>query len=158
MEEKKIDFAEMIKASAEIRAKLNTTKKPPTSVKPLKFEKLEGDSALKQAIIDRINSANLTYSDLYNYCARMKNGDVEAGNKMGSNLINGLRNRHTMIDTTLSLLCDFLDYDIYFIPRSKEKKEEAEGITLIHEDGSSEEVEAAKEDFGVVDGNEEGNE
>lgn len=121
-EEKKIDFAAMIAASEGIRANLNKQKNPPKSMKPLKFEKLDGDSPLKQAIIDRINDANLTYSDLYNYCAKLKNGDVEAGNKLGSNLINGLRNRHTMIDTTLSLLCDFLQYDIYFCPRPKDEE------------------------------------
>jgi hypothetical protein len=123
----KLNFEEMIKASNEIKNKLaKQAKKSSTSVKALKFEKLEGDSALKTAIIERINEKNLTYSDLYNYCAKLKGGDMEAGTKMGSNLINGLRSRHTMIDTTFSLLCDFLGYDIYLTPREEEEETDEE--------------------------------
>lgn len=120
----KLDFAEMIKASADVRAKQLKTKKPPTSIKPLKFEILEGDSPLKQTIVERINAANKTYSDLYRYCAELKGGDIDAGTKAGSNLINGLKNRHSMIDSTFSLLCDFLGYDVYLAPRKKQETKE----------------------------------
>lgn len=135
-----MNFEEMIKNSEEIRKNLNKEKKPPKSVKPLHFEPLDGDSDLKLAIVERINAANMTYSDLYAYCARMKSGDVEAGNKMASNLINGLRTRNTMIDKTFSILCDFLGYDILLCPRKKTE----EAVTTIEED--EEEGNVAEED------------
>lgn len=126
MEEVKLDFEEMIAASDEIRAKKVKVKKPPTSVKPLKFDILDGDSDLKVAIVKKINEKNLVYSDLYSFCAKLKDGDIEAGNKMASNLINGLKNRHTFIDTTLSLLCNFLNIDIHFVDKKQDEEENGE--------------------------------
>lgn len=125
MEKRNLDFQEMIRASADVRAMLKKTKKIPTSLKPLKFEVLEGDSPLKQTIIERINASNKTYSDLYKYCSDLKGGDVDAGTKAAANLINGLKNRHTMIDTTFSLICDFLGYDVYLAPRKKEEENDS---------------------------------
>ena len=124
MEKRNLDFQEMIRASADVRAMLKKTKKIPTSLKPLKFEVLEGDSPLKQTIIERINASNKTYSDLYKYCSDLKGGDVDAGTKAAANLINGLKNRHTFIDTTLTLLADFLDLDILFVDRKKAESDD----------------------------------
>jgi len=99
-------------------------KKLSTSIKPLKFTPNENDSPLKAIIIERINSMNLTYSDLYNYCTTFRGDDPVEGQRLGSNIINGLRNRPTMLDTTLSMLCNFLNLDILFKEKSKDKEEE----------------------------------
>jgi hypothetical protein len=100
-------------------------KKPSTSIRPLKFEESPEDSPLKSEIIKRINEKNLTYSDIYAYCTALKGGDIAEGQKLGYNIISGLKNRHTFIDTTLTLLADFLKLDILFVDR-KETEEEDE--------------------------------
>ena len=99
-------------------------KKPSTSVIPLKFETNPADSPLKAEIIRRINEKNLTYSDIYAYCTKLKNGDISEGQKFGYNTISGLRKRPSMMDTTFSMLCDFLDLDIMLVSRNKEESEE----------------------------------
>lgn len=93
-------------------------KKPSTSIKPLKFEVDPEDSPLKSEIIRRINEKDLTYSDIYNYCTNLKNGDISEGQKLGYNIISGLKHRHSMIDTTFSMLCDFLGLDILLVDRN----------------------------------------
>ena len=100
------------------------TKKPSTSIRPLKFEESAEDSPLKTEIIKRINEMNLTYSDIYNYCTTLKGGDIPEGQKLGYNIISGLKNRHTFIDTTLTLLADFLDLDILFVDRKKAESDD----------------------------------
>ena len=94
------------------------------SSKPLTFTTSDLDSPLKAAIVHRINEKKLTYSDLYEYCTNIKGGDSAEGQKFGYNLISGLRNRHSMIDTTAILLCDFLDLDIHLVPRVKDNGDE----------------------------------
>lgn len=94
-------------------------KKPSTSIKPLKFTPNPDDSPLKAELIRRINAKNLTYSDIYEYCTKLKNGDITEGQRFGYNIISGLRNRSTMIDTTFSMLCDFLELDIMLVSRNK---------------------------------------
>ena len=93
-------------------------KKPSTSIKPLKFDADPEDSPLKAEIIRRINDKNLTYSDIYNYCTNLKGGDIAEGQKLGYNIISGLKHRHTMIDTTFSMLCDFLELDVLLVDRN----------------------------------------
>lgn len=68
-------------------------KKPSTSIRPLKFDPHPDDSPLKAEIIKRINAKNLTYSDIYAYCTTLKNGDISEGQKLGYNIISGLKNR-----------------------------------------------------------------
>jgi hypothetical protein len=105
---------------------LKKNKIPSTSIKPLTFEPHPDDSPLKAAIVERINAQDMIYSDLYNYCTDLKGGDHAEGQKFGYNIISGLRNRHTMIDTTFSMLCDFLNLDIMLVQRQRDDEENAE--------------------------------
>ena len=109
---------EMVKAMKAGKSK----KKPSTSIKPLKFDPSPEDSPLKAEIIRQINMRNLTYSDIYNYCTTLKGGDIAEGQKLGYNIISGLKTRHTMIDTTFSRLCDFLNLDITLVERQPIEK------------------------------------
>ena len=99
-------------------------KKANTSIRPLQFDQDPDDSPLKDEIIRRINERNLTYSDIYEYCTKLKGGDTSEGQKLGYNVISGLRKRHTMIDTTFSMLCDFLNLDIMLVERKRDDSEE----------------------------------
>lgn len=101
-------------------------KQPSKSIRPLKFDPHPDDSPLKAEIIRRINSKNLTYSDIYAYCTTLKNGDISEGQKLGYNIISGLKNRRSMIDTTFSMLCDFLGLDVMLVNRKKDNEEESE--------------------------------
>lgn len=101
-------------------------KKPSTSIRPLKFDPHPDDSPLKAEIVKRINAKNLTYSDIYAYCTTLKNGDISEGQKLGYNIISGLKNRRSMIDTTFSMLCDFLNLDVMLVDRKKVEDEEDE--------------------------------
>jgi len=125
MAKEKFDFTTVIANVDKVKAaKAAKEKKPSTSVKPLQFDPHPDDSPLKAAIIDRINAKNLTYADIYTYCTDLKGGDISEGQKLGYNIISGLKNRHTMIDTTFSMLCDFLSLDVILIPRKEEDEDE----------------------------------
>lgn len=106
--------------------KATKQKKPSTSIKPLKFDPNPEDSPLKAEIVRRINEKNLTYSDLYAYCTKVKDGDIAEGQKFGYNIISGLKNRKSMIDTTFTMLCDFLNLDVLLIDRAASEDEEDE--------------------------------
>jgi hypothetical protein len=122
---KKMDFTTIIANVEKVKAaKAAKAKKPSTSVKPLKFEIHQEDSPLKSAIVERINSRNMTYSDIYQYCTDLKGGDISEGQKLGYNIISGLKNRRSMIDTTFTMLCDFLQLDVMLVERKKEKEED----------------------------------
>jgi hypothetical protein len=124
---KKMDFSNIIASVDKVKAaKAAKEKKPSTSVKPLKFVPHTDDSALKTAIVERINSKDLTYSDIYKYCTEIKGGDIAEGQKLGYNIISGLKNRHTMIDTTFYMLCDFLKVDVRLVPRKTEGDKDGE--------------------------------
>jgi len=99
------------------RMKSKNETKQSTSIKPLKFDLDPEDSALKTKLIEKINSKNLTYADLHEYCTGIMNGDILAGKNLGYNIITGLRKRHTMTDVTLHMLCDFINVDIVFEDR-----------------------------------------
>lgn len=101
-------------------------KKANTSIRPLQFDQDPDDSPLKDELIRRINEKNLTYSDIYDYCTKLKGGDTSEGQKLGYNVISGLRKRHTMIDTTFSMLCDFLNLDIMLVERQPQEDTEDE--------------------------------
>lgn len=123
----RFDFSTVIANVDKVKAaKAAKSKKPSTSVKPLKFDPHPEDSPLKAALVERINARDLTYSDIYNYCTDLKGGDIAEGQKLGYNIISGLRNRHTMIDTTFSMLCDFLGYDIMLVDRKSDEEEDEE--------------------------------
>lgn len=118
MAKQKFDLNPIVADIEKVKAlKAKTVKKPSTSVKPLKFEVSPNDSPIKEEIIRQINMRNLTYSDIYNYCTKLKGGDIAEGQRLGYNLITGLKKRPTMLDTTVSVLCDFLDLDIILSPR-----------------------------------------
>ena len=118
---KKMDFSNIIANVDKVKAaKAAKEKKPSTSVKPLKFVPHSDDSPLKAAIVERINSKDLTYSDIYKYCTEVKGGDIAEGQKLGYNIISGLKNRHTMIDTTFYMLCDFLRVDVMLVERKND--------------------------------------
>lgn len=110
-------------------------KKPSTSIRPLKFETNPDDSPLKEEIIKRINEKNLTYSDLYNFCTELKGGDNSEGQKFGYNLISGLSKRHTMIDTTFALLCDFLGLEICLVEKKVDDTPDTEAEMPSSDDG-----------------------
>lgn len=123
----KYDLAAIVANIEKVKAmKASKAKKPSTSIKPLKFDPSPDDSPLKAEIVRRINEKNLTYSDIYNYCTKIKNGDNSEGQKLGYNIISGLKNRHTMIDTTFSMLCDFLNLDIMLCERKQVEENEEE--------------------------------
>ena len=75
-------------------------------------------------ICSQVYSDICIYSDIYNYCTTLKGGDISEGQKLGYNIISGLKNRHTFIDTTLTLLADFLDLDILFVDRKKAESDD----------------------------------
>lgn len=108
------------------KAKAKKSKKPSTSVKPLTFEPHPDDSPLKAAIVERINAKDLVYSDLYDYCSDIKGGDTSEGQKLGYNIISGLRHRRSMLDTTFSMLCDFLEIDVLLVERKEDEEDEDE--------------------------------
>lgn len=108
------------------RAKAKKSKKPSTSVKPLTFDLHPDDSPLKAAIVERINAKDLVYSDLYDYCSDIKSGDTAEGQKLGYNIISGLRHRRSMLDTTFSMLCDFLGIDVLLVERKEDEEDEDE--------------------------------
>lgn len=125
MEKKNMDFSSVIANIDKVKAmKAAKKKKPSTSIKPLKFERHPDDSPLKDELIKRINERNLTYSDIYAYCTKLKGGDISEGQTLGYNIITGLKNRHTMIDTTFSMLCDFLGLDIMLVDRKTQDDDE----------------------------------
>lgn len=100
----KYDLAAIVANIEKVKAmKASKAKKPSTSIKPLKFDPSPDDSPLKAEIVRRINEKNLTYSDIYNYCTKIKNGDNSEGQKLGYNIISGLKNRHTMICKMVTL-------------------------------------------------------
>lgn len=126
MEEKrKFDLSGVVANIDKVKQmKAAKPKKANTSIRPLKFDRDPDDSPLKDEIIRRINERDLTYSDIYEYCTKLKGGDTAEGQKLGYNIISGLRKRHTMIDTTFSMLCDFLRLDIMLIERKYNEDEE----------------------------------
>lgn len=125
MARKNMDFSTIIANVDKVKAaKAAKEKKPSTSIKPLKFTPHPDDSPLKAAIIERINDSDLSYSDIYAYCTELKGGDIAEGQKLGYNIISGLKNRHTMIDTTFSMLCDFLKLDIMLINRKEDESDD----------------------------------
>jgi hypothetical protein len=125
--QEKFDFTTVIANVDKVKAaKAAKEKKPSTSVKPLQFDTDPDDSPLKAAIIERINARDLTYSDIYAYCTEIKGGDIAEGQKLGYNIISGLKNRHTMIDTTFSMLCDFLKLEVRLVPMATEDDEDDE--------------------------------
>lgn len=100
--------------------KASKKKRPSTSIRPLKFKEDSADSPLKAEIIRRINEKNLTYADMYEYCTKVRGNDIAEGQNLGYNIIYGLKHRHTMIDTTFTMLCDFLNLDITLTERPKD--------------------------------------
>lgn len=121
----KMDFSTVIANVDKVKAaKAARAKKPSTSVKPLRFTPHPEDSPLKAAIVERINAKQMTYSDIYTYCTSLKNGDIAEGQKLGYNIISGLKNRHSMIDTTFTMLCDFLNLDVHLVERKKTEEDE----------------------------------
>ena len=100
MENKKYDLSSVVANIDKVKQmKAAKPKKPSTSIRPLKFDRDPDDSPLKDEIIRRINEKSLTYSDIYEYCTKLKDGDTAEGQKLGYNIISGLRKRHTMIDS-----------------------------------------------------------
>lgn len=119
---KSYDFTTVIANVDRVKAvKAAKSKKRSTSVKPLVFDSHPEDSPLKNAIIERINSKDLTYSDIYNYCTEIKDGDLAEGQKLGYNIISGLKNRRSMLDTTFYMLCDFLDLEVRLVERAEQE-------------------------------------
>jgi hypothetical protein len=119
-------------ASKVIAAKVTKPTRHNVSMLPLQFKADQEDSTLKTALIEQINSRNLAYSDLFEYCSKIMGGDPIRGQKLGYNLITGMRKRRSMLDTTFSLWCDFLSLRIlivdkdYKFKKSSKKQVQAE--------------------------------
>ena len=130
MERKKEDF-NFDSAIASVdrikEMKSKNTIKQSTSIKPLQFEISKEDSELKKLLIQQINSKNLTYSDLHNYCTQIMGGNISGGKNLGYNLITGLRKRPTMTDVTFLMLCDFLNLDVVLKERESIDEEDIDG-------------------------------
>lgn len=119
------DFDTFIKNTDKVKEqKARKKTKTARPSKLLRFDISPEDSPLKIAIIERINEKNLTYADLYEYCTAIKDGNESEGQNFGYNLISGLKNRHSMLDTTAVLLCDFLKFDIHLVPRKEDNGED----------------------------------
>lgn len=124
MKKENFEMGEIIQNIDKVKEmKAGKKKRPNASIKPLVFEPHPDDSPLKAEIIRRINEKNLTYSDIYKYCIDLKDGDVNEGQNLGYNIIYGLRKRHTMIDTTFSMLCDFLNLDVMLVDKEESEEE-----------------------------------
>lgn len=127
MDKNNFDLSSIVANIEQVKKlKASKPKQPSKSIRPLKFDPHPEDSPLKAEIVRRINEKNLTYSDIYEYCTNVKNGDISEGQKLGYNIISGLKNRHSMIDTTFSMLCDFLNLDVMLVNRKKNEEEEEE--------------------------------
>jgi len=123
----KLDFSSVVANIDKVKEmKAKKQKKPSTSIKPLKFEESPEDTPLKAELVRRINAKNLTYSDIYDYCTKLKDGDISEGQTLGYNIITGLRKRHSMIDSTVTLLADFLGLDILFVERRTDDEDNDE--------------------------------
>jgi hypothetical protein len=105
-----------------IAAKVAKPSRHNVSLLPLQFKADPEDSTLKAALIEQINSRGLTYSDLFAYCSKIMNGDSIRGQKLGYNLITGMRKRRSMLDTTFSLWCDFLNLSILIVDKNYKYK------------------------------------
>lgn len=108
-----VENADRVKAERKVRVKKATK-----SYKPLKFEQTPGASPIKAALVEQFNARDLTYDDLKDYCANMS-PDPEVGKKSAYNFINSLRSRPSMMDDTVSILCDFLGLSV--VLHSKEE-------------------------------------
>ena len=104
----KSDIAKMVKKEK--------PKKKSKSYRPLHFEIKESDTPIKRAIVEQINSRDLTYDDLKAYFETF-NQDETASNHGAYNVIETLRNRPGMMDKTISIILDFLEMDILFVSR-----------------------------------------
>jgi hypothetical protein len=124
---KNFDFTNALANVSKAKAmKAAKEKKQSVSIKPLKFTSDPEDSPLKASIIEKINEEDLTYSDMYKYCTTLRNGDISEGQKLGYNIISGLKHRHTMIDTTFSILCDFLGLDVILVKHKEDDSDDAD--------------------------------
>lgn len=85
------------------------------SVKKLHIEIREDDVPLKVKILEKINSKNLTYQDLLNFCIDYEGGESKSGLCLGNNIINCLRTRNTLSLNYLQILCDFLKIEIRLV-------------------------------------------
>jgi hypothetical protein len=116
-----IDNADKVKA-----VKAAKPSRHNVSLLPLEFTADPEDSNLKEALIEQINGRGLTYSDLFSYCTKIMKGDPVRGQKLGYNLITGMRKRRSMLDTTFSLWCDFLNLNILIVDKNKYHKKKAQ--------------------------------
>lgn len=98
MEKRKFDMTPVVANIDKVKQmKAAKPKRASTSIRPLQFEQHPDDSPLKDELVRRINEKNWTYSEIYDYCTKLKGGDASEGQKLGYNIISGLRKRHTMI-------------------------------------------------------------
>jgi len=107
------------KADAVKLMKKEKPKKGSKSIKPLTITPTDEDTPIKTAIVNQINSRNLTYDDLKEYCFNLK-GNQEEGIRLCYNIISGLRYRPSMMDSTVSILMDFLNVDMLLVPRNED--------------------------------------
>lgn len=110
-----IDSSEIAKL-----AKKEKPKKKAKSCRKLHFKITEEDTPIKRAVVECFNRRDdLTYDDLKNYYAGII-ADPEEAKHGAYNLIDCLKNRHAMMDKTISIALDFLEMDILFVPRNSD--------------------------------------
>lgn len=86
--------------------------------KPLKFEVHDKDSNIKKIIVEYINTQDLYYADLVDYCVKyIFNGNFDAGSHKAYNIIDSLRLPRGIKDTSIDILLDFLGLDLGLMKR-----------------------------------------
>ena len=113
---------DILAKAAEVK-KRNITQKKKTkkSTKKLQFEIHEEDSTLTKAIKTRINEGHYTQHDVDEFFKGLdeyKDNEKKAKDK-AYNSTYGLTNRHTMIDETFELWCEFLKLEIRLEERTR---------------------------------------
>lgn len=105
-------------------AKKEKPKRKTKSYRPLHFEIKEEDSPVKKAILRCFNRRDdLTYDSIKDYFSNIMADNPEGARYAAYNLIETLRDRPGMRDRTLSIVLDFLEMDMFFLPRRSVKSD-----------------------------------
>lgn len=92
-------------------------KRKPKSEIPLKFDIMDEDSiSLKTNLVKYINSKNLTYQDLFDFCIK-KSGEDKEGTRLAYSIIAGLKKQRNIRSDTIDIICEFLNVNIYLEER-----------------------------------------
>lgn len=126
MDKENNDLLDSIEASAEnvkIIQKEVQKKRKKRSDTPLYFEIDDDDDtlSLKINLIRYINSKNLTYQDLFDFCIQKCNGNEKEGKSLAYNTKSSLEKKLDIRSDKIDLLCEFLNVDIVLVDKDEEK-------------------------------------